>query len=114
MLRKSHFARDCPKYLAFCMLVIENHIVLTSSKHLSWRITLYTELAETYEHLGGFKAANKVILHGLKQVQLMKEIEEAEPPVPDVIKSAFISATEHLRALEMKYGLLLGTLPPDQ
>lgn len=114
MLRKSHFARETPRFLAWNMLVIESHIVLTSSKHLSWRVQLYTELAEVYEHLGGFKAANKVILHALKQIQILKEIEEAEPPVPDVLKNAFLAATEHFKALEMKYGLLLGTLPPDQ
>lgn len=71
-------------------------------------------MAEVYEQLGGIKAANKVIQHALKQVQSLKEIEEAEPPVPEVLKNAFVNLTEHLKGLEMKYGLLLGTLPPDQ
>lgn len=114
LLRKSHFARDVPKYLAWCMIVMETNIVLTSFKHFSWRVTIYTELAEVYEHLGGFKAANKVVQHSLKQLQTLKEIEEAEPPVPDVIKNNLNSINENLRALEMKYGLLLSTLQPDQ
>jgi hypothetical protein len=114
LLRKSHFAKDTPKYLAWCMLVMESHMILCSSKHLAWRITLYTELCETYEQLGGFKAASKVIVHAQKQLQVLREIEEAEPPVPDVIKAAFNSAAEVLKGFEMKFGLLLGTLPPDQ
>lgn len=113
-LRKSHFAKDTPKYLAWCMLVMESHMILSSSKHLAWRITLYVELCETYEQLGGFKAASKVVAHGLKQLQILRDIEEAEPPVPDVIKLALSNSAETLKALEMKFGLLLGTLPPDQ
>lgn len=114
LLRKSHFARDTSKYLAWCMLCMESNIVLTSSKHLTWRITLYTEIIEVYEHIGAFKSANKVVFHALKQIQGLKEIEEAEPPVPDVIKNNLAIATEHFKALEMKFGLLLGTMPPDQ
>lgn len=114
MLRKSHFAKDTPKYLAWCMLTMESNLILSSSKHLQWRVTLYTELSEVYEQLGGYKAANKVVLHALKQVNQLREIEEAEPPVPEVVKVILNSATEHLKGLEMKYGLLLGTLPPDQ
>ncbi|CAG9327873.1 unnamed protein product [Blepharisma stoltei] len=114
LLRKSQYARDTTKYLAFCMVTMESNIILTSIKHLPWRITLYTELAEVYEQLGAFKAASKVIIHASKQVQQLKEIEEVENPVPDVIKQALVSAIEHVKSLDMKYGLLLGTLTPDQ
>lgn len=70
-------------------------------------------MAEVYEQLGAFKAASKVITHAQKQVQALKDIEEMESPVPETIKQALLLALEQLKALEMKYGLLLGTINPD-
>lgn len=48
------------------MLTMESNIVLTATKHLMWRVTLYRELAEVYEIIGAFKPAMKVIQHGIK------------------------------------------------
>jgi len=114
LLRKSNYGKESSKFLAWCMMVMENNVVLCATKHLNWRVRLYSELAETYEELGAFKAASKVVAHGLKQVQELKEVEECEPPLPEVTLYTLQSATNQLKALDMKYGLLQGTLMPDQ
>eukprot|EP00360_Condylostoma_magnum_P001865 CAMPEP_0168317434 /NCGR_PEP_ID=MMETSP0210-20121227/25071_1 /TAXON_ID=40633 /ORGANISM="Condylostoma magnum, Strain COL2" /LENGTH=79 /DNA_ID=CAMNT_0008316255 /DNA_START=181 /DNA_END=420 /DNA_ORIENTATION=+ len=79
---------------------METNIILTATKHLMWRVTLYRELSEAYEIIGAYKPAMKVILHGIKQVQQLREIEEGEPPVPEV--------SLELKGLEMKFGMLSG------
>lgn len=114
LLKKSRYAREAAKYLAYAMLTMESNVILLASKHLHWRITLYTELAEIYEIIGANKAAAKVITHAQKQLQNLKEIEECENPVPEVVKAAIEDSSHILKSYEIKYGLLLNLIPPDQ
>jgi len=90
------------------MMTMETNIILTATKHLMWRVTLYRELSEAYEIIGAYKPAMKVILHGIKQVQQLREIEEGEPPVPEVIRNTLDRASLELKGLEMKFGMLSG------
>lgn len=113
-LRASVFARETTRFLAFSMLCMESVIILTATRHLPWRLTLYKELASVYEQLGATKAAAKVVTHALQKIQLLKEIEAMEPPEPEAIKEILNRATLEMKAQEMKYGLLNNTLPLDQ
>jgi hypothetical protein len=113
-LRGSVFAKETTRFLAFSMLCMESIVVLTSTRHLPWRLTLYRELASVYEQLGATKAAGKVITHALQKIQLLKEIEAAEAPEPDAIRDILSRAALEMKALEMKYGLLNNAIPLDQ
>jgi hypothetical protein len=114
MLRKSRYAREAAKYLAYAMLTMESNVILLGSKYIHWRVTLYTELAEIYEVIGANKAASKVIAHAQKQLHNLKEIEEGKNPVPEGARDAIEDCTHILKSYEIKYGLLLSQIPPDQ
>lgn len=113
LLRQNQYPREATKYIAWCMMTMESNIVLTSVKYLLWRTSLYRELSELYEESGNFKSASKVTTHALKQIQQLREIEECEQPVPEHTKDSLARATDCIKALDMKYGLLTGTLSAD-
>lgn len=113
-LRRAGFLKDITRYLAGASLAMETNIVAAATRYMDWRLNVYRELAEVYEEMGALKAATKVVAHALRQLQTMKDFEEAELPVPESVKITLEKGFWDMRALELKYGLMTGTLTPDQ
>ena len=68
--------------MAFNVLCLDNNLILTTARYLSWRVKNYITLARTYADFGALKAATKVISYGVSKVLYLKEIEEQDPPLP--------------------------------
>jgi hypothetical protein len=102
-LRKSGFAKQATQFMAFNILCLDNNLILTTVKYLDWRVLNYVELARTYADMSAFKAAAKVIEHGITKVLYTKKIEEQDPPVPSGTKDTLIEALRILRTQELKY-----------
>lgn len=104
-LRTSIFSRQAVKYLALAALVLDNNIILAGVRFLSWKVKIYVELSRAYADFGALTAAKNSISYGINKVLLLKEIEEQDPPVPEVTKQALVEALRVLRGLELKYSL---------
>lgn len=113
-LRKSGHAKKATTFLAFNILCLDNNLILTTSKYLTWRVLNYTEAARAYADLNAYKAATSVISYGIKKVLYLKQVEEQDPPVPESTKEALVEALRVLRTQELKYQLQSGILNPDQ
>jgi hypothetical protein len=72
-------------------------LILTTVKYLDWRVLNYVELARAYADMAAYKAASKVIDHGITKVLYTKKIEEQDPPVPLGTKDTLIEALRILR-----------------
>jgi len=102
-LRKAGFAKQATHFMAFNILCLDNNLILTMVKYLDWRVLNYVELARAYADMGAFKAAQKVIEHGIAKVLYTKKIEEQDLPVPTGTKDTLIEALRILRTQELKY-----------
>lgn len=102
-LRKAGFAKQATLFMAFNILCLDNNLILTTVKYLDWRVLNYVELARAYADMGAYKAASKVIEHGVAKVLYTKKIEEQDPPVPSGTKDTLIEALRILRTQELKY-----------
>ena len=102
-LRKAGFAKQATHFMAFNILCLDNNLILTTVKYLDWRVLNYVELARAYADMGAFKAAQKVIEHGIAKVLYTKKIEEQDFPVPTGTKDTLIEALRILRTQELKY-----------
>jgi hypothetical protein len=107
-LRKAGFAKQATLFMAFNILCLDNNLILTTVKYLDWRVLNYVELARAYADMAAFKAAQKVIEHGISKVLYTKKIEEQDPPVPAGTKDTLIEALRILRTQELKYLLQNG------
>ena len=97
-------------------------MILTHAKYLNWRYKNYVELARSYADIKVFKAVIITIERTVKQVNLVKTIDDQDLPILDSatgILSIFNyaeSIAESFRILiqlEIKYQLQSGVLTPD-
>lgn len=102
-LRKAGFAKQATHFLAFNILCLDNNLILTTVKYLDWRVLNYVELSRSYADMGAYKAASKVIEHGIAKALYSKKIEEQDPPVPVGTKDTLIEALRVLRTQELKF-----------
>ena len=84
MLRKSNYSKQVSKYLSFNLLCLNHNVILTHAKYLHWKCKNYVELARSYVDI---KAAIATVGQALKQIELVKKIEEQDPPMLDSAKS---------------------------
>lgn len=89
MLRKANYSKLATQYLSFNLLCLNNNIILLKAKYLFWRVKNYVELARSYADLKAYKAAITTLGHGIKQVELVKKIEDQDPPVLDSDRGTF-------------------------
>jgi biotin carboxylase len=71
------------------------------------------ELSQVYYSLGSVACALRSIELGLGKVQELRDVEEADPPLPDYIERSLSSNTRNLRLLELKFRVQ-GGMPIDQ
>ena len=97
-------------------------MILTHAKYLHWRCKNYVELARSYADIKAFKAAIATIGQAIKQVELVKKIEEQDLPILDSARgilsiSNYVESIAEsfriLKQLEIKYQLQSGVLTPD-
>ena len=86
MLRKSNYSKQASKYLSFNLLCLNHNVILTHAKYLHWRCKKYVELARSYVDIKAYKAAIATVEQTLKQIELVKKIEEQDPPMLDSVK----------------------------
>jgi hypothetical protein len=53
---------------------------------LHWKCKNYVELARSYVDIKAYKAAIATVGQALKQIELVKKIEEQDPPMLDSAK----------------------------
>ena len=104
-LRKSIYSVLTVKYIAFCILSIENSVNLLGVKFLDWRVKLYLELAHIYEDCDSYKAAGKTIEVAITKVQKLKEDEYSDPPVPEHVAKIIENNMRILKVMDIKYKL---------
>ena len=86
MLRKSNYSKQASKYLSFNLLCLNHNVILTHAKYLHWRCKNYVELARSYADIKAYKAAIATVGQALKQIELVRKIEEQDPPMLDSAK----------------------------
>lgn len=82
-LRKANFYKLAARYLEFSVISLNHNLILSTGKYLLWKIKNYVEWAKAHADSKNFENALEIVKKGIERVELLKTIEEQDPPLLD-------------------------------
>ena len=88
---------------------MEAVVTLSATRHLSFRMRLYSRLCFAYEEAGMILSAAKTALHAQAEVRKLRNLEELQPPLPETVARTLQQAERDTTILLLKYTYALST-----
>lgn len=83
MLRKSNYYKLAARYMEFNIISLNHNLIISTGKYLLWRVKNFVECAKANADSKDYEKSLEIINKGIERVELLKTIEEQDPPLLD-------------------------------